>query len=105
MQPAADVCLIVEGGYPYILGGVASWMDAFMRASPATEVPRDHHQHRVPAKGQEVRDPRTMSSASPTSSSTPVPRGAAPTRRGQELISTGVRLIQATFGGDREREL
>ena len=29
-----DVCLIVEGGYPYILGGVASWMDAFMRASP-----------------------------------------------------------------------
>ena len=34
MPPEADVCLIVEGGYPYILGGVASWMDAFMRASP-----------------------------------------------------------------------
>src|SRR6185437_7992380 len=30
----ADVCLIVEGGYPYVLGGVASWMDALMRASP-----------------------------------------------------------------------
>jgi len=30
----ADVCLIVEGGYPYILGGVGSWMDALMRASP-----------------------------------------------------------------------
>ncbi len=33
MEPEADVCLIVEGGYPYILGGVASWMDALMRAS------------------------------------------------------------------------
>ena len=32
--PQADVCLIVEGGYPYLLGGVASWMDALMRASP-----------------------------------------------------------------------
>jgi glycosyltransferase involved in cell wall biosynthesis len=30
----ADICLIVEGGYPYVLGGVASWMDAYMRASP-----------------------------------------------------------------------
>jgi glycosyltransferase involved in cell wall biosynthesis len=30
----ADVCLIVEGGYPYVLGGVASWADALMRASP-----------------------------------------------------------------------
>src|ERR1700681_1665282 len=33
VAPEADVCLIVEGGYPYILGGVASWMDAHMRAS------------------------------------------------------------------------
>jgi glycosyltransferase involved in cell wall biosynthesis len=30
----ADVCLIVEGGYPYVTGGVASWTDALMRASP-----------------------------------------------------------------------
>ena len=35
MIPEADVCLIVEGGYPYILGGVGSWMDALMRASAA----------------------------------------------------------------------
>jgi polysaccharide biosynthesis protein PelF len=34
VAPQADVCLIVEGGYPYILGGVASWMDAQVRASP-----------------------------------------------------------------------
>ena len=26
--------MIVEGGYPYVVGGVASWADAFMRASP-----------------------------------------------------------------------
>lgn len=34
MQAVADVCLIVEGGYPYQLGGVSSWSDAFIRASP-----------------------------------------------------------------------
>ena len=34
MTAGADICLIVEGGYPYVLGGVASWSDALMRASP-----------------------------------------------------------------------
>lgn len=34
MSGDADICLIVEGGYPYVLGGVASWMDAYIRASP-----------------------------------------------------------------------
>ena len=34
MRTEADVCLIAEGGYPYLLGGVSSWMDALMRASP-----------------------------------------------------------------------
>ena len=34
MTAGADVCLIVEGGYPYVVGGVASWADALMRASP-----------------------------------------------------------------------
>src|SRR5581483_982646 len=27
----ADVCLIVEGAYPYISGGVSSWVDGLMR--------------------------------------------------------------------------
>jgi glycosyltransferase involved in cell wall biosynthesis len=30
----ADICLIVEGGYPYLLGGVASWVDSLLRALP-----------------------------------------------------------------------
>lgn len=34
MDHEADVCLIVEGGYPYVLGGVGSWLDALVRASP-----------------------------------------------------------------------
>lgn len=34
MSVSADVCLITEGGYPYVVGGVASWIDALMRASP-----------------------------------------------------------------------
>ncbi|MBS0242073.1 MAG: GT4 family glycosyltransferase PelF [Proteobacteria bacterium] len=33
-MPPVDVCLIIEGGYPYQIGGVASWADALMRASP-----------------------------------------------------------------------
>ena len=31
MDRIADVCLIIEGGYPYELGGVASWVDALIR--------------------------------------------------------------------------
>ncbi|GJE42607.1 GT4 family glycosyltransferase PelF [Methylobacterium soli] len=30
----SDVCLLIEGGYPYLLGGVSSWTDAFIRAFP-----------------------------------------------------------------------
>ena len=30
----ADVCMIVEGGYPYLLGGVSSWLDSHIRAAP-----------------------------------------------------------------------
>jgi glycosyltransferase involved in cell wall biosynthesis len=30
----ADVCLISEGSYPYVVGGLASWTDALIRASP-----------------------------------------------------------------------
>ena len=30
----ADVCLIVEGCYPHILGGVSSWVDWLMRSLP-----------------------------------------------------------------------
>jgi polysaccharide biosynthesis protein PelF len=33
MKPA-DVCLVVEGGYPYVLGGVASWVDTLLRSLP-----------------------------------------------------------------------
>jgi polysaccharide biosynthesis protein PelF len=34
LTTGADVCLIAEGSYPYFVGGVASWIDALMRASP-----------------------------------------------------------------------
>lgn len=36
-QPTAtqsDVCLLIEGGYPYLLGGVSSWTDSFIRSFP-----------------------------------------------------------------------
>ena len=34
MAADSDVCMIVEGGYPYVVGGVASWADALVRESP-----------------------------------------------------------------------
>lgn len=33
-EATADVCLIVEGCYPYVQGGVAAWIDWLMRAQP-----------------------------------------------------------------------
>ncbi|WP_116654483.1 GT4 family glycosyltransferase PelF [Pelagibacterium sediminicola] len=32
--PEADVCLIAEGCYPYVSGGVSSWIDWLMRSQP-----------------------------------------------------------------------
>lgn len=39
VQPPAaveegDICIIVEGGYPYTLGGVATWLDSFLKSFP-----------------------------------------------------------------------
>src|SRR4051812_4549169 len=31
----ADVCLIVEGAYPYVSGGVSSWVDGLIRRQPS----------------------------------------------------------------------
>jgi glycosyltransferase involved in cell wall biosynthesis len=36
VAPEADVCLIVEGCYPYVAGGVANWLDWLMRSLPET---------------------------------------------------------------------
>ena len=32
----SDVCIIVEGCYPYVPGGVSAWIDWLMRSQPAT---------------------------------------------------------------------
>ncbi len=34
--PASDVCIIVEGCYPYVAGGVSAWLDWLIRSQPAT---------------------------------------------------------------------
>ena len=31
------VCMILEGSYPYVLGGVSSWMHQYIQAMPDTE--------------------------------------------------------------------
>jgi glycosyltransferase involved in cell wall biosynthesis len=35
-QAEADVCIIVEGCYPYVPGGVSSWIDWLIRSQPET---------------------------------------------------------------------
>jgi glycosyltransferase involved in cell wall biosynthesis len=32
----ADVCIVVEGCYPFVMGGVSSWLDWLMRTQPDT---------------------------------------------------------------------
>ncbi len=34
--PEADVCIVVEGCYPYVPGGVSAWIDWLMRSQPQT---------------------------------------------------------------------
>lgn len=34
--PVADVCLVVEGCYPYVSGGVSTWLDWLIRQHPET---------------------------------------------------------------------
>src|SRR5437588_2367804 len=32
--PIADVCIIVEGAYPYVSGGVSAWVHGLIRRQP-----------------------------------------------------------------------
>ena len=34
LAPAADVCLLLEGTYPYVSGGVSTWVNDLIRAQP-----------------------------------------------------------------------
>lgn len=98
ITPRADVCLIVEGGYPYLLGGVASWMDALMRASPTL---RFH----VIAIGISAQ-PRILRYAIPENVAgltdinlDRAPLGRRPGRSDAAGIEHGVRLMQDVLGG------
>ena len=33
-KPLSDVCLLLEGTYPYAPGGVSSWVDQIVRGMP-----------------------------------------------------------------------
>ncbi|MEA1832373.1 GT4 family glycosyltransferase PelF [Methylobacterium durans] len=33
-EPEADICLVVEGCYPYVRGGVSTWVDWLIRGNP-----------------------------------------------------------------------
>jgi polysaccharide biosynthesis protein PelF len=99
MAPEADVCLIVEGGYPYILGGVASWMDGFMRASAGLKF----HVISISISSQ----PRLKKYIIPDNvvGITDVlldvcPAGRNPTAKEQQCVSQGVRLMQSVLGGE-----
>ena len=101
MVPEADVCLIVEGGYPYILGGVASWMDALIRASAGLKF----HIIAIAISSQ----PRARKFTIPDNvvGLTDVildvsPTGRRPAAREEERVRRGVRLMQSTIAGNSQ---
>jgi polysaccharide biosynthesis protein PelF len=99
MVPEADVCLIVEGGYPYILGGVASWMDALVRASPGLKF------HVITISIASQPRIRKYPIAENVVGITDVlldvcPKGRKPSAKDEERIGEGVRLMHATLSGD-----
>jgi polysaccharide biosynthesis protein PelF len=98
MHNEADVCLIVEGGYPYLLGGVASWMDALIRASPTLTF----HVISITIASQ----PRVRRFVLPDNvcGLTDVildacPQGRQPTRKDAALIEQAVRLMRSVLCG------
>jgi hypothetical protein len=99
MTPEADVCLIVEGGYPYVLGGVASWMEGLIRAS----VTLKFHVIAISVASQ----PRVRQFVLPDNvvGLTDVILDVCPAgrkaRAGEaDLISQGVRLMQTVLSGN-----
>jgi len=100
MAVDADVCMIVEGGYPYIVGGVASWADAFMRASPQLRF----HIIAISVSSQS----RRPSYALPENvvGITDIlldvcPPGVTPNRRGQQQVERLISLLQTSvISGD-----
>jgi glycosyltransferase involved in cell wall biosynthesis len=94
----ADVCLIVEGGYPYILGGVASWMDNFVRASPTLRF----HVIAIGISAQ-PRVPKYAIAENVTGITDVIldraPVGRTPRRSDAASIARGVRLMQDVLAG------
>ncbi len=98
MQPEADVCLIVEGGYPYMLGGVGSWLDALVRASP------DLTFHVISIGISSQPRQRKYAIADNIVGLTDIlldvcPAGRPAGQKDQQLISRGVALLQTVLGG------
>jgi hypothetical protein len=40
----ADVCLLLEGTFPFVRGGVSSWVNEMIRAYPSTRFDCLHRQ-------------------------------------------------------------
>ena len=102
MVPDADVCLIVEGGYPYILGGVGSWMDALMRASPSLKF------HVITISIASQPRVRKYAIADNVVGITDMildvaPKGRATKARDERHIQDGVRLMRTVLSGDSGR--
>lgn len=100
MNTEADVCLIVEGGYPYVLGGVASWMDAYMRASPELRF------HVISISIAAQSRVNRYAIADNVVGITDVildrcPDGRAPGLRSRGSIAPATRMMQATLAGVR----
>ena len=96
----ADVCLIVEGCYPYVRGGVSSWVDWLIRSQPDLTFcivsiwpsPTATAQYELPAN---VVGFSHVALYSPTEEARRPPRGA---QQAAEIASAALELIQSGTG-------
>lgn len=99
MSTDADVCLIVEGGYPYVVGGVASWADALMRASPQLTF----HVVAIGISSQSRRRSYVLPANAVNVTDVILdvcPRGRVPARREADKIKQILRLLEFALTSD-----
>src|SRR5215469_5310889 len=99
MHRGADICLIAEGGYPYALGGVGSWLDALVRTSP------DLTFHVIAISVASQPRERKYEIADNIVGLTDIlldvcPAGRIPKVKARALIGRGVGLLKTMFSGE-----
>ncbi len=103
----ADVCIIVEGCYPFVPGGVSSWIDWLIRSQPATSfsivslwpAPSEHPpRYAMPANAVAFHPLYLQTFGAPPMQSARLPRGLS-------ALSDALQVFMTKGGSDALRTL